>query len=51
MDIQNIITGAVLIAALLAAVVFAIRKVKTFQPGPGCEDDCGCSSKSKSMVK
>lgn len=51
MDLQNIITGAVLIAAFLAAVYYAIRKAKSFQPGPDCESDCGCSSKSKPSLK
>jgi hypothetical protein len=51
MDIQSVITVVILIAAVLAAVVFAFRKVRSFQPGPGCADDCGCSSKSKSAVK
>jgi len=47
MDIQIIIVGLVILAAVIYAVKVLQMKTKAFSPKTACSDDCGCSSKSK----
>ena len=47
MDTQLIIVGAVIMSAVVYAATVFVRKGKAVVRPSACEDDCGCSSKSK----
>jgi hypothetical protein len=47
LDLQSIIAGFIILAALLYAASILLRKTKAFSRKADCADDCGCSSKSK----
>ncbi len=51
MEAQNIIAGSIILIAVAYATVIALRKGRALSPKSkvGCSDDCGCSSKSKSV--
>jgi len=50
MDLQFIIVGLVIAAALAYAAVTFTRKTKTFSPNSGCENDCGCGGSAKKTI-
>jgi hypothetical protein len=47
MDLQYIIVGLVIAAALAYAVVTISRKTRSFSTRSECQDDCGCGGNSK----
>ena len=47
MDLQYIIVGLVIVAALAYAAFTFTRKTRTFSPNSDCENDCGCGGSSK----
>ena len=47
LELQNIIAVLILFAALAYAATIFWKKTRAFSAKPGCADDCGCSSKSK----
>jgi hypothetical protein len=51
MDLQNVIVGLVVLAALLYAGNMLRHKIKAFRPkSNSCGTDCGCESKVKSKA-
>jgi hypothetical protein len=51
MDIQNIIVGLIILAALFYAGNILRQKIKAFKPKDNsCGADCGCESKTKIKV-
>jgi len=46
-ELQYIIVGLFVAAALAYAVVTFTRKTRTFSPKSTCENDCGCGGTSK----
>jgi hypothetical protein len=51
MDLQYIIVGLVIAAALAYAAVTFARKTRSFTPNSGCENDCGCGGESKKTTR
>ena len=47
MDIQTLIVGVILLGAVGYASVVLARKARAFSPKAACQDDCGCSAKTK----
>jgi hypothetical protein len=50
MELQGIIVGIVLVAAAFFAATAFIRKSRSFSTKGDCDDDCGCSSKTKNTT-
>ncbi|MGI8494316.1 MAG: FeoB-associated Cys-rich membrane protein [Pyrinomonadaceae bacterium] len=50
MEIQNIIVGLIILAAVFYAVSLAWKKSKSFSAKSSCGNDCGCGEKSKNKA-
>jgi hypothetical protein len=48
-DLQTIIVAVILIGAVAYASSMFLRKARGFSRKSACADDCGCSSKSKTI--
>jgi hypothetical protein len=48
-EVQNIIVAIILIGAFAYAGAMFLRKARGFSKKSACADDCGCSSKSKTI--
>jgi hypothetical protein len=51
MEIQNIITGFIVLFASLYVGKIVWQKVKSFSPKQSCGSDCGCGVKDKKLVQ
>lgn len=47
LELQNIIAVLILLGAVSYAATMIWKKTRAFSRKPGCADDCGCSTKSK----
>jgi hypothetical protein len=50
MNIQNIIVGIIILAALFYVGKMVFGKVKSFSGNEACGGDCGCETKSKAKT-
>jgi hypothetical protein len=53
MDLQNIITALIIVAAIFYVGNLTRHKIKAFRPrkkSDSCGADCGCDGKSKAKV-
>jgi hypothetical protein len=51
MDLQNIITALIIVAAFLYAGNLVRHKIKAFRPkNDSCGADCGCAAKEKNKA-
>lgn len=49
MDTQTIIVTVLVFAAICYAATMFFRKTKAFSSVKACDNDCGCSAKSKTV--
>lgn len=50
MEIQNIIVGIIIFAALVYVGKMVLGKAKSFSGNESCGSDCGCETKSKAKT-
>ncbi len=50
MEVQNIIVGIIILAALVYVGKIVLGKVKSFSGNESCGADCGCETKSKAKI-
>lgn len=49
MNVQNIIVGLIILAALLYVGKMVLAKIKSFSGNESCGGDCGCETKAKNI--
>lgn len=49
-DLQYLVAALIVLSALAYVGVIVKRQLRSFSKKPGCEADCGCSSKSKEVA-